>query len=245
MKNRLDIALVKRGLCKSRERARAMIMEGKVFVNGIPATKPGKQVSDNVHIELKGEDIPYVSRGGVKLEGALKEFQVNPEGKIAMDIGASTGGFTDCLLKHGARKVYAVDVGYGQLDWTLRNDPRVVVIERTNIRYMEREKVPEQVDLITIDVSFISLTKVIPRAIEFLKSGGEIIALVKPQFELQKGEVEKGGVIRSEEKRRKAVSEIRDFAVKLGLEVLGTAESPIKGAKGNIEYFVYIRKPVC
>ncbi len=244
MKLRLDVLMVKRRLCKSRERARAMIMEGKVLVNGTPATKAGMQVKDDVSLEVKGQDIPYVSRGGVKLEGALRVFKIEPSGKTAMDIGASTGGFTDCLLQHGARKVYAVDVGYGQIDWNLRNDPRVVVIERTNIRYMEREKVPEDVDLITIDVSFISLKKVIPKALEFLRPDGEIVALIKPQFELQKGEVEKGGVIGSEEKRKKAVNSVVEFATELNLEVLGITESPIKGAKGNIEYFILLRKPV-
>lgn len=243
MKTRLDILLVKRGLAKSRERARAMIMEGKVLVNGTTATKPGMQVKVDASLELKGEDIPYVSRGGLKLEGALKAFGVDPTGKIAMDIGASTGGFTDCLLQHGASRVYAVDVGYGQIDWRLRTDPRVVVIERTNIRYIQRQKVPEDVELITIDVSFISLKKVIPRALEFLIPGGEIIALVKPQFELKREDVEKGGVIRSEEKRKRALYSVIEFARELGLEVLGSTESPIKGAKGNVEYFVHLKKP--
>lgn len=243
MKTRLDIALVKRGLCKSRERAKALIMEGKVMVNGLSATKPGTRINETDIITLKEKDIPYVSRGGLKLEGAIREFNISVKDKTCMDIGASTGGFTDCLLKKGARKVYAVDVGYGQLDWQLRNDPRVVVIEKTNIRYMESEKVPEYVDIITIDVSFISLKKVIPKALEFLKPAGEIVALIKPQFELQRAEVEKGGVVKSADKRAKAVQSVVDFAKQLGLDVAGTTESPIRGAKGNVEYFVYLRKP--
>ncbi len=241
MKLRLDKALVEKGLCKSRERARALIMEGKVLVNGHPVTKPGTFIKEEDSIELKADDIPYVSRGGLKLEGALKQFNISVAGKTCMDIGASTGGFTDCLLKHGAKRVYAVDVGYGQLDWSLRNDPRVVVIERTNIRHMERDRVPEEVDIITIDVSFISLTKVIPKALEFLKAGGEIIALVKPQFELTPQEVEKGGVIKTESKRLKAINKIKDYAESIGLLVLGITESPIKGSKGNIEYFIYLK----
>ncbi|NOX19978.1 MAG: TlyA family RNA methyltransferase [Nitrospirae bacterium] len=243
MKLRLDKALVEKGLCKSRERARALIMEGKVLVNGHPVTKPGSFVKEEDSIELKAEDIPYVSRGGLKLEGALKQFNISVAGKTCMDIGASTGGFTDCLLKHGAKRVYAVDVGYGQLDWSLRNDPRVVVIERTNIRHMERDRVPEEVDIITIDVSFISLTKVIPKALEFLKADGEIIALVKPQFELTPQEVEKGGVIKTESKRLKAINKIKDYAESIGLLVLGITESPIKGSRGNVEYFIYLKNP--
>jgi len=243
VKLRLDKALVEKGLCKSRERARALIMEGKVLVNGHPVTKPGSFVKEEDSIELKAEDIPYVSRGGLKLEGALKQFNISVAGKTCMDIGASTGGFTDCLLKHGAKRVYAVDVGYGQLDWSLRNDPRVVVIERTNIRHMERDRVPEEVDIITIDVSFISLTKVIPKALEFLKADGEIIALVKPQFELTPQEVEKGGVIKTESKRLKAINKIKDYAESIGLLVLGITESPIKGSRGNVEYFIYLKNP--
>ncbi len=173
--------------------------------------KPGTQVDENVKIELCGETLPYVSRGGLKLEAALKAFSIDVKDKVAMDVGASTGGFSDCLLQHGAKRVYAIDVGYGQLAWKLRTDPRVIPIERTNIRYMSEEKIPEKVDIATVDVSFISLKLVIPKVIEFLRPQGEIVALIKPQFEAGKGEVPKGGVIRDPQKRLKIVEEIQEF----------------------------------
>lgn len=242
MKDRLDKIIVARGLTESRERAAAMIMEGKVLVNAMPATKAGMMVSDNAVIELKGQDIPYVSRGGLKLEKALDEFSINVELKTAMDVGASTGGFTDCLLQRGASKVYAIDVGYGQMDWKIRNDPRVILIERTNIRHIEDSKIPEQVDMAVIDVSFISLQKVMPRVIDFLKPEAEIVALVKPQFEVGKGEVGKGGIVRDDAKRLAALDSVKEFCIGLGLEYAGSTESPIAGQKGNREFLLYIRR---
>lgn len=242
MKDRLDKVIFARGLAESRERAAAMIMEGKVLVNAMPATKAGMMVSDDAVIELKGQGIPYVSRGGLKLEKALDEFSINVEFKTAMDVGASTGGFTDCLLQRGASKVYAIDVGYGQMDWKIRNDPRVILIERTNIRHMEDSKMPEQADMAVIDVSFISLQKVMPRVIDFLKPEAEIIALVKPQFEVGKGEVGKGGIVRDDAKRLAALQGVKEFCTGLGLESVGSTESPIAGQKGNREFLLYLRK---
>ena len=242
MKERLDKILVDKGVAQSRERARALIMAGKVLVKGKKVEKAGEMVLADADIVLAGEDIPYVSRGGLKLEKALNEFNIDVTGKVAMDVGASTGGFTDCLLQRGAAKVYAIDVGYGQLDLKLRNDQRVVNIERQNIRYLERESIPEQVDIATIDASFISLTKVIPKVLEFLKGTGELIALIKPQFEVGKGEVGKGGVVRDEAKQTAVVENIRFFCEEIGLTVIGVVESPITGPKGNREFLIYIRK---
>lgn len=239
MKLRLDQLLYKRGITDSREKARALILEGKVIVNGQKIEKPGTMVDETIEIKIYGETLPYVSRGGLKLEKALKEFSIDVKDKVAMDIGASTGGFTDCLLKHGAKRVYAVDVGYGQLAWKLRNDPRVIPIERTNIRYMPKKRIPEEVDIVTVDVSFISLKLVVPKVLEFIKPQGEIIALIKPQFEVGRGEVNKGGVIRDPEKRKKVVQEIKSFFESLNLKVIGIIESPIPGQKGNIEYLIY------
>ncbi len=183
-----------------------------------------------------------MSRGGLKLHSAIEYFNIDVKDLIVMDVGSSTGGFTDCLLQHGARRVYCIDVGYGQLAWKLRNDPRVVLFERTNIRYLKKEAIPEPVDLITIDVSFISLKKVIPHVREFLKEDGEILALIKPQFEVGKGEVGKGGIVRDKEKREDAVESIRDFVMENGFQVIGIFESPLRGQKGNIEYFIYMRR---
>ncbi len=241
-KERLDKVLVSRGFVKSRDRAKALIMEGKVLVNGATVTKAGTLIDTNSEIILKGEDIPYVSRGGLKLEGAIRHFRVDVEGKTAMDVGASTGGFTDCLLKHGAKRVYAVDVGYGQLAWSLRNDPRVIPIERTNIRHISDDAITELIDLVTVDVSFISLLKVIPHVLRFLKPGGEILALIKPQFEAGKSEVDKGGVIKDEIKRQRIVSSVVESLKEMGLEVLGVYESPVKGQKGNVEFFAYLKR---
>lgn len=241
-KNRLDRMLVEKGLIASRERAKALIMKGAVYVNGFPVLKPGTIVADSAVVEIKSDDIPYVSRGGVKLEAAIRGFNVDIRGKTAMDIGSSTGGFTDCLLQHGARKVYCIDVGYGQLAWKLRQDERVVIIERTNIRYMPLQRIPEDIDIVVIDVSFISLIKVIPKAIEFMNEGGEIVALIKPQFEVGKGEVNKGGVIRDEEKRLKAVEQVCQGLKSLNLMIRGIMQSPILGSKGNVEYFIHLSK---
>ncbi|GAB5047073.1 TlyA family RNA methyltransferase [Thermodesulfovibrio sp. TK110] len=241
MKLRLDQLLCKKGITESREKARALIIEGKVIVNGNKIEKPGTQVDENAKIELCGETLPYVSRGGLKLEAALKAFSIDVKDKVAMDVGASTGGFTDCLLQHGAKRVYAIDVGYGQLAWKLRTDPRVIPIEKTNIRYMNRDRIQEDIDIATVDVSFISLKLVIPKVIEFLKSKGEIIALIKPQFEVGRREVERGGIVKATEKRKKAVEEIKGFFELMNLKVIGIIESPIKGQKGNIEYLIYAK----
>ena len=239
-KERLDVIIVDSGLIKSRERAKALIMEGKVIVNGITITKAGTLVNRDAEIALKNGDLPYVGRGGLKLKAALDFFHINPGNKVIMDIGCSTGGFTDCVLKENASKVYAVDVGYGQIDWSLRQNPKVILLEKTNIRYLEKEKIPEPIDLIVIDVSFISLTKVLPVCIEFLDDKGEILALIKPQFEVGREMVEKGGVIKDETKRLNAVENIRTFAELNGLKTIGIFESPVHGQKGNIEYFIYL-----
>ncbi len=241
MKIRLDQLILKKGITESRQKARALIMEGKVLVNGQKIEKPGTLVEENSEIKLCGKSLSYVSRGGLKLEKAIREFSIEVKNKVAMDVGASTGGFTDCLLQHGAKKVYAVDVGYGQLAWKLRTDPRVVPIEKTNIRYMNRDLIRESLDMVTVDVSFISLKLVIPKVLEFLKPEGEIVALIKPQFELGPGDIEKGGIVKSEDKRIKAVEEIKKFFEKLNLKVAGIIESPIKGQKGNIEYLIYAK----
>lgn len=242
MKERLDKILVDKGIVQSRERARALIMAGKVMVKGKKVDKAGEMVLADADIVLVGEDIPYVSRGGLKLEKALDEFKIDVAGKVAMDVGASTGGFTDCLLQRGAKKVYAVDVGYGQLDIKLRNDPRVINIERQNIRYLEKKDIPEDIDLITIDSSFISLVKIIPKALEFIGEYGVLIALIKPQFEVGKGEVGKGGVVRDEAKHKAVVEKIKGFCTDLGLSVIGVVESPIFGPKGNREFLIYAIK---
>ncbi len=242
MKERLDKILVSRGLCQSRERARAMIMEGKVLVEGQPVLKAGTMINPDKTISIRGEDIPYVSRGGLKLEAALDHFEIDLEGKVALDAGASTGGFTDCMLQRGAIRVYAVDVGYGQIAWKLRTDPRVVVIERMNIRKMPAGTIPEKVDFVTIDVSFISLLKVLPHLRGVLKPEGEILALVKPQFEAGKGEVEKGGVIRDETKRLLILKDVRKGLSGMGFHVSEGFESPVRGQKGNTEYFIHIHE---
>jgi 23S rRNA (cytidine1920-2'-O)/16S rRNA (cytidine1409-2'-O)-methyltransferase len=242
MKQRLDKVLVDRGLAGSRERAKALVMEGKVLLNGKPAAKAGTMVGDTSDIRVVEPDIPYVSRGGLKLEAAIKRFGIEIGGKTAMDVGASTGGFTDCMLSMGAKRVYSIDVGYGQFDWKLRQDPRVVLLERTNIRYLEGQRIPEEIDLATVDVSFISLKKVMPKVMEFLKASGEIVALIKPQFEAGRAEVGRGGVVRDEEARLDAVSSVREALEACGLDAIGVIESPIRGQKGNIEYLIYLRR---
>ena len=242
MKSRLDKIIVEKGIVPSRERAQALIMEGKVFVNGMPSLKAGTMVDESSAIELKGEDIPYVSRGGLKLEAAIKHFHISLKDKITMDVGASTGGFTDCMLQNGAQKVYCIDVGYGQLAWKLRQDPRIVLIERTNVRYLERKKIPDEIAVATIDVSFISLTKVVPAVLQFLKEDGDIIALIKPQFEVGKGEVGKGGIVKDEAKRMEIVEYIREGLESFGLKTIGVIQSPIAGQKGNIEFLIYMKK---
>jgi 23S rRNA (cytidine1920-2'-O)/16S rRNA (cytidine1409-2'-O)-methyltransferase len=241
-KERLDKLLVDRGLVKSRERARALVMEGKVLVGGIVLSKAGTLVDVTSEVTLREEEIPYVSRGGLKLAAALDCFGLDPSGKVAMDIGCSTGGFTDCLLQRNAAKVYAIDVGYGQFDWSLRKDPRVILMEKTNIRYLEKERVPEEVDLVVVDVSFISLLKVLPRVLDFLAPDGSVVALVKPQFEVGKGKVGKGGIVKDETLRLSAVSDVREGAEAAGFDVSGFCDSPITGQKGNREYFLYLRR---
>lgn len=236
-KKRLDLVLVEKGFVKSRQRARALIMSGIVFVNDQKIDKPGTPVAeDSDRISIKGQDHSYVSRGGLKLESALKEFKIQVEGLTCLDVGASTGGFTDCLLQHGAACVFAVDVGYGQLAWQIRKDPRVVVIERTNIRNMPQSALPRSVDLAAIDVSFISLKIVVPAVLKFLKSGAKIIALVKPQFEVGKGAVGKGGVVRDPDQHDAVVKNLTDFFSSIGLSRESIIPSPILGPKGNREF---------
>jgi len=239
MKQRLDKLLVERGMVQSRERAQAMILEGKVLVNGMPQAKAGTIVAHDAKIEIKGDDIPYASRGGLKLEGALKHFNLDFADKTALDVGASTGGFTDCMLQHGLKKSWCIDVGYGQLAWKLQTDSRVALLDRTNIRHLERSAIPDTIDIAVIDVSFISLTKVVPSVLTFLKPGGELVALIKPQFEVGKGEVGKGGIVKDAEKREAAVELVRKALEALGLRTVGIIESPIAGTKGNREYLGY------
>ena len=217
-------------------------MEGRIIAEGRPINKAGAKVNVGVQLEIRGEDLPYVSRGGVKLEGALNALGVDPRGMVVMDVGASTGGFTDCVLQKGARKVYAVDVGYGQLAWKLQKDQRVVNLERRNIRYLKREEVENEVDMILIDTSFISVEKFLPHLLEFLKAGGHLITLIKPQFEVGKGEVGKGGIVRDPALHQKVIERISQFSRGLQLKVLRVIESPLLGPKGNKEFFIHLKK---
>ncbi|OGR25511.1 MAG: hypothetical protein A2139_10795 [Desulfobacca sp. RBG_16_60_12] len=242
MKTRLDQLLVARGLAQSRAQAQALILAGRVVVEGLAQPKAGALVPEAGQITLK-ESAPFVSRGGEKLAGALDHFQVSPAGKVALDTGASTGGFTHVLLTRAASKVYAVDVGYGQLDAGLRTDPRVVVLERLNIRHLPPTAIPEPIDLATLDLSFISLTLVLPKILEFLAPGGAIVALVKPQFEVGKGQVGKGGGVRDPRLQQEAVARVAAAAATLGLKVSPAFPSPLKGPKGNQEYFLYLIRP--
>jgi 23S rRNA (cytidine1920-2'-O)/16S rRNA (cytidine1409-2'-O)-methyltransferase len=239
-KNRLDELLLTRGLADSRARAQALILAGRVLVDGQPVTKAGALVAAEAEITLKPAPA-YVSRGGEKLAGALDHFGVDPTGLVCLDAGASTGGFTQVLLLRGAARVYAVDVGYGQLDQSLRSDPRVAVLERANIRVLPREAVPEPIDLATLDLSFISLTLVLPKILEFLAPGGAILALVKPQFEVGRGQVGKGGVVRDPALQQEAVAKVARAGRDLGLSVSPAFPSPLKGPKGNQEYFLHLR----
>ncbi len=239
-KVRLDLLVFQKGLTDSRERARTEIMSGNVFVNGQRADKPGTAVDETSLLELRGASPGFVSRGGLKLQKALDFFGVSPEGKICLDCGASTGGFTDCLLKRGAIKVYAVDVGYGQLAWTIRNDPRVVTLERTNIRYVTKEQIPDDVDLAVIDVSFISLKLVLPPVKALLKGSGEVICLIKPQFEAGRDKVGKKGVVRDNAARLEVLENFLSYASANGFSVRGLTCSPIKGPEGNIEFLGYL-----
>lgn len=241
-KVRLDQLVFDLGLTESRERAKTTVMSGLVFVDGKRIDKPGTQVSPDSKIEVKGSAIPYVSRGGLKLEKALKVFHIDPTGMHCIDCGASTGGFTDVLLKNGAEKAFAVDVGYGQLAWSLRQDERVVNMERTNIRHISPEQIPEALDLAVADLSFISLKLVLPAISSVLKDKAELVCLIKPQFEAGKDEVGKKGVVRDESVHLAVIESILDFVPTIGLTVLGLDYSPIKGPEGNIEYLCYMKK---
>jgi 23S rRNA (cytidine1920-2'-O)/16S rRNA (cytidine1409-2'-O)-methyltransferase len=239
-KTRLDVLLVERGLASSRERAQAMLLAGQVRVNGERMDKPGTRVAIAARIELTGEGLRYSSRGGLKLEGALEDFGLTPQGKTCLDVGSSTGGFTDCLLQNEARRVYAVDVTVNQLDWKLQKDPRVVPIER-NARYLKPEDVGEFVDFITMDASFISVTKVLPALVPLAKAGADFLVLIKPQFELEKRQVGKGGIVRDAALQKRAVENVIAAATSLGLEIVGVRPSRVTGTEGNQEFFLHAR----
>ncbi len=241
-KTRLDRLLVERELSPTRERAKALILSGAVIVGENRIDKAGTLVPRNAGIRIKGEDNPYVSRGGLKLKGALTTFGIDVTGFAALDIGASTGGFTDCLLQEGARKVYAVDVGYGQLAWKLRKDERVVVFEKTNIRYFSGSGIDDEIDIATIDASFISLKLVIPATVRLIKKNAIILALIKPQFEAGREEVGKKGVVKNPDIHKRVVYEIEEFCRESELNVLGTCESPLSGPAGNKEFFIYVKR---
>ena len=241
MKIRLDQYLVQHGLIQSRERAKAMIMSGVVFVNEQKVDKAGEMIKEDAKVEVRGHDIGYVSRGGLKLEKAMQCFPLTPKGKVCMDIGASTGGFTDCMLQNGAKKVYAVDVGNGQLAWKLRQDERVVCMEKTNIRYVTREQIAEPIEFASIDVAFISLTKVLEPVKALLTPNGEIVALIKPQFEAGREQVGKKGVVRDKAVHLEVVERILAYASGIGFQILNLEFSPIKGPEGNIEYLVHLK----
>ncbi len=242
MKKRLDILVFERGLAESREKAKAIIMSGEVYVNNQKADKCGQSYSEDVEIEFRGKAPKYVSRGGLKLEKAINNFSIDLSGKITMDIGASTGGFTDCMLQNGAVKVYSVDVGYGQLAWKLRNDPRVINMERTNMRNVTPEQVPDKIDFFSIDVSFISLKLLLPVARELLSENAEAVCLIKPQFEAGRDKVGKKGVVRDPEVHIEVVKTIYEFCLSSGYSVLNLDYSPIKGPEGNIEYLIHLKK---
>ena len=242
VKKRIDVLLFEKGLAPSREKARTMIMAGNVYVDNQKCDKPGETVSEDAQIEMRGSTLKYVSRGGLKLEKAMQCFPIELEGKTCMDIGASTGGFTDCMLQNGAKRVYSVDVGYGQLAWQLRQDPRVVNLERTNARHLTREQVPEEIDFFSVDVSFISLRIILPAVRPLLRDGGRAVCLIKPQFEAGREKVGKKGVVRDKAVHEEVVAVICDFAVQNGYSVLGLTFSPVKGPEGNIEYLVFLEK---
>ena len=241
-KKRLDILLVERGIAPSREKARGYIMTGDIFVEGQREDKAGSLFSENVTIEYRGQKLKYVSRGGLKLEKALKVFDLNLCDLVCVDIGASTGGFTDCMLQNGAGKVYSIDVGYGQFDWGLRNDSRVVCMEKTNFRYLKPEDLGEKVDFASCDVSFISLSKILPAAYDIIKDKGEMVCLIKPQFEAGRDKVGKKGVVRELETHREVIANVFSYAIQCGFFIKGLDFSPIKGPEGNIEYLMYLRK---
>lgn len=242
LKKRLDLLVYETGAAESREKAKALIMSGLVYVDNQKADKPGDAYPEDALIEVRGKGLAYVSRGGLKLEKAVSAFGLMLTGAVCMDVGASTGGFTDCMLQNGAQKVYAVDVGYGQLAWDLRNDPRVVNLERTNARYLTREQVPEPVDFMSVDVSFISLTLILPAARPLLAEGGRAVCLIKPQFEAGRGKVGKKGVVRDKAVHREVIEKIVGFALQGGFSVEGLTYSPVKGPEGNIEYLICLQK---
>ena len=242
MKKRLDILVFEKGLAESREKAKAVIMAGQVYVDNQKADKCGTSYDENVKIEVRGSVLPYVSRGGLKLEKAINNFGLDLSGKTAMDIGASTGGFTDCMLQKGAKKVYAIDVGYGQLAWKLRTDERVVNLERTNMRKVTREQVPDPIDFFSVDVSFISLRLILPVARELMAENAEAVCLIKPQFEAGREKVGKKGVVRDPKVHAEVVRGIYEFVLQNGFDVLHLDFSPIKGPEGNIEYLIHLRK---
>ena len=242
MKERLDILLVKRGLAPSREKAKAMIMEGNVFVENQREDKAGTSIPENAKIEIKGNTLKYVSRGGLKLEKAMNHFDIELQNKVCMDIGASTGGFTDCMLQNGAKRVYSVDVGYGQLAWSLRTDDRVVNLERTNFRHITEEQMPEAIDFASVDVSFISLKHIFPNLHLLLRPCGQAVCLIKPQFEAGRDKVGKKGVVREAATHLEVVERVIGMAIENGFSVLGLEFSPVKGPEGNIEYLLYVEK---
>ena len=244
MKERLDVLLVRRGLAESREKAKAVIMAGCVYVNDQKEDKAGAMFDETKisNLEVRGNTLPYVSRGGLKLAKAMKQFDISLEGKVCMDIGASTGGFTDCMLQNGAVKVYSVDVGHGQLAWKLRNDERVVCMEKTNFRYMVREDIQDDLDFASVDVSFISLTKILGPAYNLLKTDAQMVCLIKPQFEAGQEKVGKKGVVREPSVHREVIEMVMDYAVSIGFEILHLDFSPIRGPEGNIEYLLHIYK---
>jgi 23S rRNA (cytidine1920-2'-O)/16S rRNA (cytidine1409-2'-O)-methyltransferase len=241
-KERLDVLVVKQGLAPSREKAKAAIMAGLIFSGGQRLDKPGLEFSESTLLELKGNTLPYVSRGGLKLEKALKVFPVLFKETVVADIGASTGGFTDCALQNGAKRVYAIDVGYGQLDWKLRTDPRVICMERVNARYLDEESIPEKVDFVVSDVAFISVTKIIPAMLSILKDKGQIIMLIKPQFEAGREHVGKKGVVKDPKVHEQVLERVLTDAESLGLIVKGLEFSPIRGPEGNIEYLAWLTR---
>jgi 23S rRNA (cytidine1920-2'-O)/16S rRNA (cytidine1409-2'-O)-methyltransferase len=241
-KERLDVLLVNRGLAESREKAKAIIMSGNVYVEGQKEDKAGSTFVDTANIEVRGNTLKYVSRGGLKLEKAMENFDVTIEGKVCMDVGSSTGGFTDCMLQNGAVKVYSVDVGHGQLAWKLRNDERVVCMEKTNIRYVTPEDVADKIDFSSIDVSFISLTKVLLPVKNLLTDDGQIVCLIKPQFEAGREKVGKHGVVRDKAVHEEVIQMVIDYAISIGFEILNLEFSPVKGPEGNIEYLLHLQK---
>lgn len=242
MKKRLDILVTERGLAESREKAKALIMAGDVYVDQQKADKPGDLYPEEAPIEVRGKGLKYVSRGGLKLEKAMAEFPISLSGLVCMDVGASTGGFTDCMLQNGAKKVYAVDVGYGQLAWSLRTDPRVVNLERTNARYLSAEQVPEPIDFFSVDVSFISLSLILPAVRPLLSENARAVCLIKPQFEAGREKVGKKGVVRDPAVHQEVIEKILSFALENGYSVLGLTFSPVKGPEGNIEYLAYLQR---